>query len=564
MSHSYQSLQGKTSREAVSAVSEEPDTSNEDISANATFNDLWRRNWYSRLVLDWWLWEIGACALSLLALAATIAVLVVYSEKNVPELPKYITFNAIISVLANAIRVSILVVIAACISQLKWLWMKDMRRLQDLQIFDDASRGPLGSLHMLFYLRGSHLASLGAVITILAVALEPFMQQLIVYPVRLVYRESGKASILRTDNVSYAAQGQNGFRMDASLDKGIMNAIYNGDSAPSLEPFCSTGNCTWPVFHSIGVCSRCVDMVDQVKLEGASSYIAWLLNYKLDDPTVLLASTPYIDGNFAGVNNPLFALGWLEIDYSSLTNTTPISRAMECMFTYCLQRYDVSVESGVSTIKTEPVHLASMNQLSGWNVTAPLLPDKDKERTTTFVVDDSAGHSLWKSLILDLVGNATTWVESTEYFIPSNTFIGTARAVNDKVHMMESIAQSVTYSILEPSNQTMTGLVGLPEQFMHVRWGWIALPTFIVLAAILCLCLVMMCTKRHNVKMWKSSSLALLYHGFGKPVEDDGRRFTRLSDMTHNAANSRARLAPSGNYTWELQVSEGGVVDRAR
>lgn len=96
MSHSYQFLQGKTSREAVSAVSEEPDTSNEDISANATFNDLWRRNWYSRLVLDWWLWEIGACALSLLALAATIAVLVVYSEKNVPELPKYITVSILL------------------------------------------------------------------------------------------------------------------------------------------------------------------------------------------------------------------------------------------------------------------------------------------------------------------------------------------------------------------------------------------------------------------------------------------------------------------------------------
>ncbi|QSS63653.1 hypothetical protein I7I51_00712 [Histoplasma capsulatum] len=338
MPHSYQPLQGKTSREAVNATAEEPDTSSEDILANATFNDRRRRNWYYRLVLDWWLWEIGACALSLLALATTIAVLVVYSEKNVPELPEYITLNAIISVLTNAIKMPVLGVIAACISQLKWLWLKDMRRVEDLQIFDDASRGPLGSLNMLSHLRGCHLASLGEVVTILTVALEPFMQQLVIYPVRLVYRESGKASTLRADNVSYAAQG------------------------------------------------------------------------------------------------------WLEIDYSSLTNTTPISRAMECMFTYCLQRYNVSVESGVSTIKTDPVHLASMNQLSGWNVTAPLLPDKDKEGTTTFVVDDIAGHSLWKRLILNLVGNATTWVQSTEYFIPSNTFIGTSRTVDDKVHMMESIA----------------------------------------------------------------------------------------------------------------------------
>lgn len=43
------------------------------------------------------------------------------------------------------------------------------------------------------------------------------MQQLIVYPVRLVYRESGKASILRTDNVSYAAQGKSLVCGDAPL-----------------------------------------------------------------------------------------------------------------------------------------------------------------------------------------------------------------------------------------------------------------------------------------------------------------------------------------------------------
>lgn len=433
------------------------------------------------------------------------------------------------------------------------------------------------------------------------------MQQLIIYPVRVVYRESGEASVLHTTNVTYATQGRtsifvtsassnlmlmvivpqglNGLSMGTVLERGVMNAIYNGDSAPKLEPSCPTGNCTWPIFHSIGVCTRCVDMADKVKLEGActpgdflemkknctisfqhgvpivnpydgvgsASYIAWLLNYKPDDHNTFSAGTPQIDGNFAGINNPLFALGWLEIDYSSLTNTTPVSRAMECMFTYCLERYNVSVEAGASTIKTEPVHIASMQQLSGWNVTAPLLPAKDKERIATFVVDDNASHALWKGLILNLLGNATTWVESTEFFIPSNTFIGIARTIEDKVHMIETIARSLTYSILLPSEQKVTGLVGVPEQFIHVRWGWIALPTFIVLLTILFLCLVMLCTKRHNVEIWKSSSLALLYHGLEKPVEENVR-FSRVSDMIHNAANVRSRLATSGGDTWGLQA----------
>ncbi|OJD13755.1 hypothetical protein AJ78_05822 [Emergomyces pasteurianus Ep9510] len=587
---SYQSVPSKTSREpwlstTVHTWVEGPDGPIED--------DRSRQSWYSRRVLDWWLWELSACVLSPLALVASIAILAAYSGGRAPELPKNFTLNAIISILTNVVKASILFVVAASISQLKWLWLKDTRSLQDLQVFDDASRGPLGALYIIFFLRGRHLASLGALITILTLVLDPFMQQIIVYPVGVVYRESGEASVARTDNVTYAAQGQKGRRMDSVLDQGIMNAIYNGDSAPTLKPSCPTGNCTWPIFHSIGVCSRCIDMADKVTLEGActpgdflemeknctisfqhgvpivnpydgvgaASYIAWLLNYKPDHGNTFSAVTKQIKGNFAGLDNPLFALGWVEIDYSTLKNTTPIARAMECMVTYCLERHNVSVQAGVSIKSTEPVHLASMDQLSGWDITETLLPADEMVRVINFVVDSNAGHALWKRLILNLLGNATTWPVSTEYFIPSNTFIGIARTIDDKMHMIETVARSLTDSILQPSNQTMTGVVGVPEQFIHVRWGWIALPTFIVLTTMLFLFLVMLGTKAHDVEVWKSSSLALLYHGLEKPNEDNAH-FSRVSDMTQHAANVRVRLATSEADTWELQVDEGDDVNR--
>ncbi|KLJ12773.1 hypothetical protein EMPG_12223 [Blastomyces silverae] len=613
MSSSYQSLHSKPSREVGDNWIEGPDASSEEISGHATttYHDPPRRNWYSRLFLDWWLWEIGACVTSLLALAATVAVLAVYSGNTAPELPKYITLNAIISLLTNVVKFSVLAAVAASISQLKWLWLKDMRHLQDLQIFDNASRGPQGSLYILFHLRGrspSRLPrsfnyysghSFGAFYAAIDCISSEACIQRVGRRIDSTYRQCDLFSTRHVIDLSYppfsnlmlmtiAPKAQKGRSMHFGVNQGIMNAIFNGDSAPKLEPSCPTGNCTWPMFHSIGVCSRCVDMADKVKLEGActsgdllkmeenctisfqhgvpvvnpyekyrgpASYIAWLLNYTPPEFDLFMES-PQIDGNFAGIRNPLVALGWLEIDYSSLTNTTPIARAMECMFTYCLERYNVSVEAGVSIIKTEPVHLASMDQNSGWNVTAPLLPEKDKERTATFVVDGNAGRFLWGNLITDLVGNATTLAESTELFIPSSDFIGVSYTVDDKVHMMETIARSITYSLLQPSNQTVIGLTGVTQPFIHVRWVWIALPTVVVLGTILFLSLVMLCTKRHNVEVWKSSSLALLYHGLEKPVVEDKGRFTRLSDMTHHAANVRVRFAPSGGETWELQ--EGG------
>lgn len=40
----------------------------------------------------------------------------------------------------------------ACISQLKWTWFKQSRRAIDLERYDQASRGPYGSLKILFRL----------------------------------------------------------------------------------------------------------------------------------------------------------------------------------------------------------------------------------------------------------------------------------------------------------------------------------------------------------------------------------------------------------------------------
>lgn len=45
--------------------------------------------------------------------------------------------------------------IAHCLSQLKWLWfLPEARRLSDFQTYDDAVKGGVGSVKLLFTLRG--------------------------------------------------------------------------------------------------------------------------------------------------------------------------------------------------------------------------------------------------------------------------------------------------------------------------------------------------------------------------------------------------------------------------
>lgn len=71
---------------------------------------------------------------------------------------------------------------------------KERKKIYDIQAFDDASRGPLGSITILLSHKAKSLVCLGAVITILALSFDPFMQQIIGYPIRQRYDQSTAAT----------------------------------------------------------------------------------------------------------------------------------------------------------------------------------------------------------------------------------------------------------------------------------------------------------------------------------------------------------------------------------
>ena len=127
-----------------------------------------------------------------------------------------VTFNAIISILATAIKSSILLVLAAVLGQYRWLWLRrsipKSCTLCDLQLLDDASRGPLGALILLWNLRGRWLVSIGAIATILAIALEPFVQQIPSYVPTTRRLASADAVISRA--LRWEEEGMNAQRTD--------------------------------------------------------------------------------------------------------------------------------------------------------------------------------------------------------------------------------------------------------------------------------------------------------------------------------------------------------------
>ena len=97
-----------------------------------------------------WVYEILASITLVATLGAIFGILKHYNSTEVNKWNHSWALNSLVQLLATACQIAMTFLVASCISQLKWLWYKDNRKLADLDTFDQCSRGPFGSLRLLF------------------------------------------------------------------------------------------------------------------------------------------------------------------------------------------------------------------------------------------------------------------------------------------------------------------------------------------------------------------------------------------------------------------------------
>ncbi|KAJ5300280.1 hypothetical protein N7508_007523 [Penicillium antarcticum] len=89
-----------------------------------------------------------------------------------------VTLSTLVSI--PAMKAALIYATSECISQWKSiLFSRDKRPLIDFERMDSASRGSLGGFNVLWKTRRSISVQLGAFLTLLAIALDPFSQQLV-------------------------------------------------------------------------------------------------------------------------------------------------------------------------------------------------------------------------------------------------------------------------------------------------------------------------------------------------------------------------------------------------
>ena len=556
----------------------------------------------SQLNEDSWLWESISTVVALASTVAIFVVLICYNGKTVPQLPYGVTLNALISVLATIARLGMALIVESAISQDKWLYFLNRPRpLADIQILDDASRGPLGALQ-LFSSRFCRVAGLAGLITLLASLFDPFTQQVI------VYRSRNIASKIATPSLPYAtapylASDTNDLAF--ATIQGILGS--NTSSLASTIPMtCPGGNCTFPAYETVGYCSQCKDITAEtqalnepfkinftdiavqswnktgewvdflqshtfrvpnwptsanvtVNITGQGSVAmldgeGGLANYAID-PSFPLGVTWDLQTNcptpsdynwcgasYAGVNRPDVALGVMsfEIDMN-LPNTLTILSASECALTSCVQTVQRSSSNGKIQTNITNAVIDLNDEGDFWNATIngtnSYIETKYSSYTSPPMLPILQGTSLWNpGCSLSWTGPADDRQANVTGCFPDGygaltDSMGSLlwnRAANGASvsDILANVATAASVLVQSAGGKTVEGTAWNNETYVHVRWGWIALPASLVLLACVALGLTIWQTSQAKMALWRSSLFPLLYR------HHDGREGTESADLT--------------------------------
>ena len=490
--------------------------------------------------------------------------------------------------------------VAAALRQEKWLWFIDKPRpLTTVDAFEEASRGPYGSAMLILTRRGSIRALLAALVTVLALGFEPFLQQVLNTVVRETAIPSETASIRTPLSYNETVSGNLG---GSGLSLNALIGAFGGAAGAIPRPVCASGNCTWPLYNTLAMCTACEDMTSRVKLSGdlyninltshlekfsqgndtssttswapkfafpngnpidvstsldlqLGSSVQWSVTYprrvvwplNIDPTPDSLWGQSWDNKSYGGIDSPLFAMGYLDLNLTADFGHLAVQRANQCAFTPCVRTMETSIRNGATISKATSTNYGQIiilesqpdgRILSGWNVTV--------NGTNYFAYDagngDSQGRAflLIQALRIALEGNTTYshsgywYANSSEgdiYDFDSTSFSQSnggpwssagQQAIDGNGNfsdVVNGVGQALTGHFQQLQDSVVIGTTLHSEAVILVRWEWIAYPLALTILGLMGLLLTILSTHHQHMAVWKESTLPLLFRYTGSAVD---------------------------------------------
>ncbi|KAK0750760.1 hypothetical protein B0T18DRAFT_318626 [Schizothecium vesticola] len=498
-----------------------------------------------------WKLEIAGLVLALASMACLVAVVARFDGKPLAAWPSHaITLNALVAVLVTISTAGMGVALASGMGQMKWVRFKQGRApLSDLEYFDEASRGAWGGLGLLFRMRGGVTGSFGAMIMILAVFMSPFAQQIVAYRFRMALVDSGAVS-WRALGYDLALAGSGGFLPVMSMKAAVYDGLLSEDSEsrPRLPVECATGNCTFGEIETLAVCQSCVDMsalmtpycVGGTPPGGDTSTCGWQLpsGAVLNTSADVFSMTPLFPGNINGGSfSTIMRLVFMGVNTQD--DGTPKPWALQCSLDTCVQRLRSDVSRGrlTETILTQyandsvPSTQSAIHTLLPVSITSPVTNE-----TYTMSMRSLQALRAWFADLFR-AGAASSRDVATHDMVQSLYHFHLASPTGLQESITRLTTAMTSHIRSSPGNQPVRGHALLLEPYMHIRYAFLVVPATASLAACAFLAMVVFQTLRTGTQLWKTSALAVLFHGLDHDVRC---RFSDLEGLEAKREEARA------------------------
>ncbi|KAI1747708.1 hypothetical protein F4782DRAFT_543322 [Xylaria castorea] len=498
--------------------------------------------WWDRINYGW-IPEVFSAVFSVIFLLALIILLLRLDGRPISTWTIAVSPNAVVAILSIASKASLIYALGQTISQLKWLHLtKKPDSLEDLQHYDDASRGPLGALRMFFKVRSGHfIAYLGCVVILLALAFEPFSQQLLHFVERVVIIDGTQSSVSFSAAYDFQGHGVDGASnvivspRDNPMTAAAVNGVYDVVKDPPFD--CPGSACTYPTFTTFGVCSECADITKTIVVKRLN---ATYQLYSFTTPsnltmqasalsdahsgfkhTLTNATAKSLNSGFAGLGMPVRA-GIIRFpddqggSRSTAQNWMNTMQAYECTISFCGRQYSGwNMTNGTLSKGEENIIKLNNSDVAGapiiggqsYRVLAPLDPTQslgDYAANNSFLINYLDGENM--ESILSSIFTVSNQVPTTQQIGASALY-----SSPDIIATMDNVARGMSYRMMSgPNSTTVHGDVSATLAYMEVHWAWITLLVSIVVVSAACLTAAMWMTYKKKQLIWKSSLKPLL------------------------------------------------------
>lgn len=534
---------------------------------------------------DSWALEYSGMVLSVACLIAIFILLSRLDNQPSAAWQSYFSIQTTLSIIATALKGATLLATTSAFGQLKWAWYCQSQQLSQLQTFDNASRGPFGAFQLLWSLPKSILPWIGSFIVILSIgsdaAIQASTSQLsrsrfspyASVPVSLSYDET---VIPPFDPSALSALYTGAF--SSQVGEGRLYNYTNNymeTTSYTISPSCSTENCTFELYASLGIQHQCSNITNKLSYSLVNAtYMNVVLPVPPAQPLGIVQelAMPFSDlGGKDGANATLSDLSsvYTVMMLSPATNltdwgapepgttvdilpllevflitnnddlgVTPLetTQAFHCNLNFDMQTFTASVDNGVFTETrhdsfpgkwTMEIEMRN-KQVDGHG---PYRPEQTELWTLRQNISNTEyttqlDHNLWQVVYQEMAPRFTNFPGVWASEGSSDIINALSQSIYTPVgidYAFSSIANSLTIYFRTATGQTAPGITESQEQYIRVKWEWLLVPFALVISNIGFLLGVHLKSRQLRLPSWRNSILAFLYNEGGMGIgEHDG------------------------------------------